>query len=84
LLSLVPGRTIHAGRMDAALGEWLETKLHEGVSYDAIHGELEGRLLAALLPRHEGRPTLLARALDMNRATLRRKLRDAGLNDSGE
>jgi DNA-binding NtrC family response regulator len=39
----------------------------------------ERRLLAALLPRYEGKPTLLARALRMNRATLRKKLR--GIHD---
>lgn len=65
------------GRLDAALTEWLEQKLGQGLGYDAIHDELESRLLAVLLPRFEGKPTLLARALDMNRATLRKKLRDS-------
>jgi len=65
------------GRLDAALMEWLEQKLGQGLSYNAIHDELESRLLAALLPRFEGKPTLLARALNMNRATLRRKLRES-------
>jgi DNA-binding NtrC family response regulator len=61
--------------LDAALHEWVESRLREKLDYDALHGELESRLLAALLPRYEGKPTLLARALDMNRATLRKKLR---------
>ena len=56
-------------------------KLRDGLNYDAIHDELEGKLLFTLLPRYEGKPTLLARALDMNRATLRKKLRQAGLSD---
>ena len=72
-----------AGSVDAALQEWLESRLTDGSTYDAIHDELEGKLLAALLPRYEGKPTLLARALDMNRATLRKKLRAAGLTDDG-
>jgi DNA-binding NtrC family response regulator len=68
--------------LDAALHEWIDARLAAGVTYDALHEELEGRLLASLLPRFEGKPTLLARALDMNRATLRKKLRLApGLGD---
>jgi DNA-binding NtrC family response regulator len=61
--------------LDSALHEWVEARLPEGPSYDTLHGELERRLLATLLPHYEGKPTLLARALDMNRATLRKKLR---------
>lgn len=61
--------------LDAALHEWLELKLSEGADYDTLHEELERRLLGSLLPRYEGKPTLLARALNMNRATLRKKLR---------
>jgi len=76
-------RTMVAGSLDAALHEWLETRLTDGVKYDSIHDELEGKLLASLLPRYEGKPTLLARELDMNRATLRKKLRAAGLADDG-
>lgn len=62
--------------LDAALHEWIEARLREGLKYDALHDELESRLLAALLPRFENKPTVLARELDMNRATLRKKLRD--------
>jgi DNA-binding NtrC family response regulator len=61
--------------LDSALHEWVEARLPEGPSYDTLHGELERRLLATLLPHYDGKPTLLARALDMNRATLRKKLR---------
>jgi DNA-binding NtrC family response regulator len=71
--------------LDAALHEWVESRLRENLDYDALHGELESRLLAALLPRYEGKPTLLARALDMNRATLRKKLRGLqGLAEEAE
>ncbi|WP_009959624.1 sigma-54-dependent transcriptional regulator [Verrucomicrobium spinosum] len=62
--------------LDAALHEWIEARLREGMKYDALHEELESRLLAALLPRFENKPTVLAREMDMNRATLRKKLRD--------
>lgn len=69
------GGTSAPNTLDAALHEWVETRLREQPDYDTLHGELEGRLLATLLPRYEGKPTLLARALNMNRATLRKKLR---------
>ncbi len=65
------------GRLDEAIAEWLDQKLGQQLNYNAIHDELESRLLAMLLPRFEGKPTLLARVLDMNRATLRKKLRDS-------
>jgi DNA-binding NtrC family response regulator len=68
--------------LDAALTPWLEERLAAGVNYDTLHDELEGRLLAALLPRYENKPTILARALDMNRATLRKKLR--GMSGAAE
>lgn len=61
--------------LDAALHEWVDIKLRDGCDYDTLHDELERRLLATLLPRFQGKPTLLARALQINRATLRKKLR---------
>ncbi len=65
-----------ASGLDAALHEWLDARLREpGTDYDAIHEELESRLLSALLPRYAHKPTVLARELRMNRATLRKKLR---------
>jgi DNA-binding NtrC family response regulator len=67
--------------LDGALQEWLESKLGDGVKYDDLHEELESRLLAALLPRYEGKPTVLARELEMNRATLRKKLLGSGVNN---
>jgi DNA-binding NtrC family response regulator len=70
--------------LPAALVLWLDSRLRDGLNYDAIHDELEAQLLSALLPRYENKPTLLARALDMNRATLRRKLRASGLTDDAD
>lgn len=62
--------------LDAALHEWLDARLRDAaVNYDTLHDELESRLLAALLPRYQHKPTILARELQMNRATLRKKLR---------
>lgn len=68
-------KAVAPGALDAALHEWIEARLGDSQDYDSLHDELEGRLLAALLPRYEGKPTLLARALNMNRATLRKKMR---------
>ncbi len=66
------------------LSKWLDAQLNKGASYDALHDAIEADLLSALLPRFENKPTLLARELDMNRATLRKKLRDAGLSSDHE
>ena len=63
----------------SALHEWVDQRLRDGCDYADLHGELEGRLLATLLPRYGGKPTLLARALKLNRATLRKRLRGLGL-----
>jgi len=62
--------------LDHALRAWLDQKLGDAPDYNTLQGELEGKLLRALLPRFEDKPTLLARELHMNRATLRRKLKD--------
>jgi len=42
--------------------------------------ELETVVLRQLLARYDGKPTHLANALQMNRATLRQKLRRLGLD----
>ena len=62
-------------RLDSALHEWLERRLSGAADYASLHDDLEFRLLTQLLARFDGKPTVLARELDMNRATLRRKLR---------
>lgn len=61
--------------LESALSDWLDARLEERNDYTTLHAALEGKLLAGLLPRFENKPTLLARALNMNRATLRKKLR---------
>lgn len=63
-----------------ALIAWLDQKLTVGSEdapdYDTLLADVERWMLAELLRRHEGRPTHLATALRMNRATLRKKLRE--------
>ena len=67
--------------LDVALRDWLDHRLAAGKDYDALLAEFEARLLALLLPRYEHKPTYLARALNLNRATLRKRLRTLGLAD---
>ncbi|HRJ07046.1 MAG TPA: response regulator [Prosthecobacter sp.] len=63
-----------------ALTAWLDQRLTAGgestPDYDTLLADIEHWMLSELLERHEGRPTHLAAALRMNRATLRKKLRE--------
>jgi DNA-binding NtrC family response regulator len=61
--------------LDRALGPWLQEKLREGASYRQMHDEMEAKALKHLLAHFEGKPTVLARELRMNRVTLRRRQR---------
>ena len=73
-----------AGHLDEALSRalaiWLDQRLTgsevNGQDYDSLLAYVERQMLAMLLRRFEDKPTHLAAALNMNRATLRRKLRD--------
>lgn len=66
--------------LERSIVAWLDHKLtcpqDRLPEYDSLLAEVEKRLLAELLQRFEDKPTRLAAALNMNRATLRRKLRD--------
>ncbi|MBL8733579.1 MAG: sigma-54-dependent Fis family transcriptional regulator [Planctomycetes bacterium] len=64
--------------LDAAMATWVDDRLRHEAKYSDLLDELETRLLALLLPRFDHKPTHLARALDVNRATLRKRLRDRG------
>lgn len=63
-----------------ALAAWLDQKTtgpdESMPSYDELLDKVESTMLETLLARFEGKPTRLAAALKMNRATLRRKLRE--------
>src|SRR5690606_31793132 len=61
--------------IDRPLKSWVASRLQDGYDHQRLHDELEGKLLNTLLPHYGGKPTVLANALNMNRATLRRKLR---------
>jgi DNA-binding protein Fis len=58
----------------------LEIVPEESWQYDTFLEEIEASMLRHLLERFENRPTHLATALRMNRATLRQKLRRCGLS----
>ena len=45
-------------------------------AYDDLLETVETAMLVTLLKRFDGKPTRLAAAMKMNRATLRRKLRE--------
>ena len=76
--------TTARSHLDAALqhslSQWLDQKLtapeSELPAYDDLAGQVESMLLKELLPRFDNKPTRLATALQMNRATLRRKCRE--------
>ena len=61
-------------RLASPLAEWLDAQLAADSDYDTIHDALEAMALKHLLTRFEGKPTILARELNMNRVTLRKKL----------
>ncbi len=62
-----------SGELEAALAAWLDQKAATGMTYRQIHDELEAMALRHLLARYGGKPTILARELQMNRVTLRRR-----------
>jgi len=72
-----------SGELDSTLTRWLDAQLavtpEDSLLYDALLDQIETIVLRHLLQRFDNRPTHLAAALRMNRATLRQKLRRAGL-----
>ena len=71
------------GELDRVIARWLDARLSmpddERPGYDALLEQIEGVMLRHLLERHDNRPTRMAAALRMHRATLRQKLRRSGL-----
>jgi DNA-binding NtrC family response regulator len=82
----IPAATLDdtPGHLDSALtralATWLDQRLTGPEStwpdYDSLLAHVEKQMLGTLLDRFEDKPTRLAAALNMNRATLRRKLRE--------
>ena len=89
--TIEPGTTIqtdgwkgYGGELDAVIARWRDSQLEmtpeANWQYDALLEKVETSMLVHLLERFENRPTRLASALRLNRATLRQKLRRAGLS----
>jgi DNA-binding NtrC family response regulator len=59
-----------------AVAAWLDAQLALGNTYHEMTDALEAAALRHLLGRFEGKPTALARALKLNRVTLRKRCRE--------
>lgn len=77
-----------SGELGAVLARWVDSQLESSPEsawqYDELLDQVDGAILRHLLARFENRPTRLAAALRMNRATLRQKMRRAGLGGDQE
>ncbi len=67
------------GELDLVIERWLEQPENQSLSYESLLEQIENVMLRHLMARHDHRPTRLAAALGMHRATLRQKLRRSGL-----
>lgn len=78
------GGTAVAGELDAVIARWLDSQLElvaeKDWQYETLLEQIETSMLRHLLEKFENRPTRLAAALRMNRATLRQKLRRGGIS----
>jgi signal transduction histidine kinase len=66
--------------LDGALQRWVATKVQSGSSYKQLYVEVESTLLKHLMQHFDQKPSVLARVLKMNRATLLKKRRHLGLD----
>jgi len=66
--------------LNGVLHRWVTSKVQTGASYKELHAEVESTLLKHLMQHFEQKPTVLARFLKMNRATLLKKRRHLGLD----
>jgi DNA-binding NtrC family response regulator len=66
--------------LNGVLQRWVAAKVQTGVSYKQLYAEVESTLLKHLMQHFDQKPTVLARVLKMNRATLLKKRRHLGLD----
>jgi DNA-binding NtrC family response regulator len=64
--------------LDGVLQRWVAAKVQSGASYKQLYAEVESTLLKHLMQHFDQKPTVLARVLKMNRATLLKKRRHLG------
>ncbi|MDB6073208.1 MAG: two component, sigma54 specific, transcriptional regulator, Fis family [Verrucomicrobiaceae bacterium] len=83
-----PSMPASNGELDTTLARWIDAQLatnaDEPPPYDTLLDQIEAAMLRHLLTRFDNKPTHLANALRMNRATLRQKLRRTGLQKDDE
>ncbi|MEY3394948.1 MAG: hypothetical protein RL346_1184 [Verrucomicrobiota bacterium] len=76
-----------SSELESAITRWLEAQMEilaeSSWNYDKFLEGIEASMLRFLLEKFDSRPTRLATALGMNRATLRQKLRRYGLREEG-
>ncbi len=73
-----PALGAETAALEQAVDAWLQTRLASGATYAELHEELEGHILKKLLAHFDQKPTVLARVLKMNRATLLKKRQRLG------
>ncbi len=66
--------------LERALQHWVAAKVQSGATYKQLYAEMESTVLRHLLQHFDRKPTILARVLKMNRATLLKKRRSLGLD----
>ncbi len=66
--------------LERALHAWIASKVAHGATYKELYQEMESTILRQLLQHFDQKPTVLARVLKMNRATLLKKRRHLGLD----
>lgn len=76
LLGQSDGRSSSRDSFSKALTDWVSGHLDDEMqpTYKELHGRLERHLLEILMERFDHKPSHLAKALSMNRVTLRKKL----------
>jgi len=75
----LPCETPANADLDGVLQRWVAAKVQAGASYKQLYEEVESTLLKHLMQHFNQKPTILARVLKMNRATLLKKRRHLGL-----
>jgi DNA-binding NtrC family response regulator len=66
--------------LNGVMQRWVAAKVETGASYKELYAEVESTLLKHLMQHFDQKPTVLARVLKMNRATLLKKRRHLGLD----
>jgi len=66
--------------LNGVLQRWVAVKVQSGATYKQLSAEVESTLLKHLMQHFDRKPTVLARVLKMNRATLLKKRRYLGLD----